>query len=98
MEQEGFETELTKDMEDNLYSLRVTDPLRKVNNTTLIDYEMCTQGDYAAAFKAYRQTQSLYEGEVRVMNGSTETVFVKAEGPPQFHQRRGQGGREHPEV
>ena len=78
VEKEGFETELTKDREHNLWSLLVKDLSGKT--TTLIDYEMCTQGDYIAAYKAYRETQSFYEGTVRVVNGSAEKAFPNAEG------------------
>ena len=77
-EKEGFETELTKDTEHNLYSLLVKDLSRKTS--TLIDYETFTQGDYVAAYKAYMQARNFYEGTVRVVNGSAETTFPNADG------------------
>jgi len=78
VEKEGFETELVKDKELNLFSLLAKDPSGKTS--TLIDYEMCTQGDYIAAYKAYMQARNFYEGAVRVVNGSTEMTFPNGEG------------------
>ncbi|MDR2018160.1 MAG: DNA topoisomerase (ATP-hydrolyzing) subunit B [Syntrophobacterales bacterium] len=78
VEKEGFETTLTKDREHSLFSLLVKDLSRKT--TTLIDYEMCSQGDYLAAYKEYTQAKPFYEGAVRVVNGAAEKVFSNAEG------------------
>ena len=80
LENEGFPAELSLDGELNLFSLLVTDPAKKVNGATRIDYEMCSEGDYIRAVKAYKQVEAFYEEEVRVMNGNAETAFQNAEG------------------
>ena len=80
VEKEGFQTEISLDGEHNLFSLLVTDPAKKANNTTQIDYEVCTEGDYIAASKAYKQAEAFYEEEVRVINGNTERAFLSADG------------------
>ncbi len=80
LEGEGFETELSLDREHNLYSMLVRDPSKKVHNTAQIDFEMCSEGDYTAAYKTYAQVRSFYEGQVRVANGNNETAFEGAEG------------------
>jgi len=78
LDKEAFETELSKDREHNLWSLLVRDPSGKTS--TLIDYEMCTQGDYVAAYRAYVQAGNFYTGTVRVVNGSAESTFPNGEG------------------
>jgi DNA gyrase subunit B len=80
VEKEGLETELALDREHNLFSLHVKDPSKKTSTSIEIDYEMCTHGDYMAAFKAYKQAQNFYEGELRVTNGTAEHAFSGAEG------------------
>ncbi|HEY3275171.1 MAG TPA: DNA topoisomerase (ATP-hydrolyzing) subunit B [Syntrophorhabdaceae bacterium] len=80
VEQQGYGAALSKDPENNLWSLIVTDPSAKVPTEIKIDYEMCSEGDYLAAFKAYKQVLSFYEGEVRVANGNNETFFHNGEG------------------
>ncbi len=92
VEQEGLETELVRDREHNLLSLYVKDPSKKIDNTVQIDYEMCTHGDYIAAFKAYEQAQMFYEGELRVTNGTTEHTFSKAKGLLSFINGVGKEG------
>jgi DNA gyrase subunit B len=71
---------MSMDREHNLFSLLAKDPSKKVDNGTLIDYDVCSEGDYVAAFRAYSQARTFYEGEVRVVNGNAETIFQNSEG------------------
>ncbi|MBA4416814.1 MAG: DNA topoisomerase (ATP-hydrolyzing) subunit B [Syntrophus sp. (in: bacteria)] len=93
VDNEGFETELIIDREHNLFSLYVKNPLsKKVINTIQIDYEMCTHGDYLAAYKAYKQAQTFYEEELRVINGAAEHSFLNADGLLGFINNVGKDG------
>jgi hypothetical protein len=44
----------------------------------VINYEMCTQGDYVEAYNTYKQIERFYKEGVHISNGEQKTELLYA--------------------
>ena len=91
LEKEGLSVEIIKDREHNLFALNVKDSKRK-DYSAKIDYEICAQGDYTETYRAYKQVQAFYDGEIKITDGGTQTHLLDTEGLLGFVNERGKEG------
>lgn len=89
--EDRYNVEITKDREHNLFSIKVREN-KSANNTTLIDYEMCSQDDYLEALNTFRQIRDFYLGEIRVVDGGKEGNTLRANELLKFINDRGKEG------
>ena len=91
LEEKGYTTELQFDREHNLYTLHIKPEdvnARAVN----INYETASEGDYVAAYKAYKETQRFYEEGVKIQETEQKTVMLRAEEIFKYITEKGKEG------
>ena len=72
LEKTGHLVEIFKDREHNLFSLQISDVVKKAQ-PIVIDYELCCQGDYKQCLKIYREVRPFYEQSIKIVEGSKES-------------------------
>ena len=91
LREKGYQCELMKDREHNLYFVEA-----KIQNgkakTTRIEYEMCTVSDFAEAYRAYAEVRGFYEEGVRVVEGNKPPVHLNPEEFLRFILEKGKEG------
>jgi len=75
--QERYEIDIIKDREHNLFSIKIKEN-EKNNNSTEIDYEMCSQDDYLETLNTFQQIKDFYIGKIKILEGSKEEYEVDA--------------------
>ncbi len=73
---ERFYTEIIKDKEHNLYSLRIYEKENK-NAFVEVNYELCTQDDYLEAISIFNEVRDYYTKEIKVIEGTKEIKDIK---------------------
>ncbi len=89
LEKEGYQGEISLDPEHNLFALTLQDAKL---GAVKIDYEMCTEGDYVEAYKAFKEVQGFYYEEITVTDGSPEARFMDPQNLLAFVNGRGKEG------
>jgi DNA gyrase subunit B len=87
---EGYASEVERDREHNLFALIVKEGA--AGGEVKIDYEMCTEADYVEACRSYKEVQSFYEEEIRVIDGGAAEHPIAAEKLLVFINDRGKEG------
>ncbi len=90
LEKIGYEVEILKDREHNLFSINIIEPVKK--SKTKVDYELCTGDDYIEAYRQYKEIKDFYEKEIRCMNGNIETSVSSTEEILQLINEKGKEG------
>jgi len=90
LEKIGYEVEILKDREHNLFSINIIEPVKK--SKTKVDYELCTGDDYIEAYRRYKEIKDFYEKEIRCMNGNIETSVSSTEEILQLINEKGKEG------
>lgn len=88
LEESGYTVEFKMDREHNLYIINVKNDQRAVN----INYEICSQGDYTEAYKAYKKIERFYEEGVSITNGDKKTEALRASGLLKYIVEKGKEG------
>jgi len=91
LEKTGYEVEIFKDREHNLFALNISEAGKK-GKVTRIDYELCTGDDYIEAYKQYKEIKAFYENEIRCMDGNIEVSLRDGEDLLRFINERGKEG------
>ncbi len=91
MNKAGYEVEMERDREHNLFRLFITRPDKKENGTE-IDYEVCSQEDYTDRLKDYRSVSEFYEENIVVADGGPAAVTKDVEGFIRYINERGKEG------
>lgn len=62
---EGYSTEIIKDREHNLFTIKIGRETQNKENST-VDYETCNQADYVEVFEKYKNVHPFYEKQVTI--------------------------------
>lgn len=79
LEGHGYRAEISLDKEHNLNTLTAEKTTNGEQRTSVINYEVCTQGDYIEAYNAYKQIERFYGEGVRIGNGDQTGLLHAAE-------------------
>ncbi|HPU29892.1 MAG TPA: DNA topoisomerase (ATP-hydrolyzing) subunit B [Syntrophorhabdaceae bacterium] len=86
-----FETEIIKDREHNLYSLRIYEKEQK-NSFVEINYEMCSQDDYLEAISTFNAVRDYYTKELKIIDGTKEIKDIKVKDLLKLINEKGKEG------
>ncbi|MCX5812107.1 MAG: DNA topoisomerase (ATP-hydrolyzing) subunit B [Proteobacteria bacterium] len=87
----GYGTEVVRDREHNLFTIRVERTDQKGEGST-IDYEICNQADYIETLEKYAKAHDFYEKKVKVISGGKEETIASAEEFLRFINEKGKEG------
>jgi DNA gyrase subunit B len=87
----GYNTEIVRDREHNLFTIRVERNDQK-GEASIIDYEICNQADYIDILEKYKKVHDFYEKKVKVISGAKEEIIVSAEAFLKFINEKGKEG------
>ncbi|HOE17574.1 MAG TPA: DNA topoisomerase (ATP-hydrolyzing) subunit B [Syntrophorhabdaceae bacterium] len=75
----GYNVETAKDREHNLFTINIFGTEPKKDPQARVDYELCSQGDYGEAYKAFQEIKQFYDKEIRISDGNNKEETLSAE-------------------
>ncbi|MDM7920251.1 MAG: DNA topoisomerase (ATP-hydrolyzing) subunit B [Methanosarcina sp.] len=78
LEKHGYKVEIKLDKEHNLNTITIMKDGNGEQKKVVINYEMCTQGDYVEAYNTYKQIERFYKEGVHISNGEQKTELLYA--------------------
>lgn len=78
MEIRGWDIELIKDRERNLYTFSIRSKEKKENESR-IDYEMCSLDDYLKSYRIFSNVREFYDGQIVVTDGPGSEKMMNVE-------------------
>jgi DNA gyrase subunit B len=87
---ENTTVEMTGDREHSLFTLHISE--KDKAGETVVDYEMCSSGDYREAYRCYREARKFYEDTIEATEGQREPRTLGIEELIQYVVEKGKEG------
>ncbi len=91
LESDGYYIEIERDREHNLYALTARKSGEK-ELINVINYDLCTEGDYIVAYNAYKEIEHFYDEGVKIFEGEQKSSTFRADELLKYVTEKGKEG------